>query len=266
MSEVLIKKENFYYTVKLNRPEKHNAFTPSMIKELTHFFRSAENDKFAGAIILTGSGHSFCAGGDLDWMKSSVNMTYDENLQDANALFDLFDSAQKCSLPIVGYMHGNVFGGGLGLAAICDIAISEFSTRYCFSEVKLGLVPAVISSFVLNKMNNNRARHLMISAKIFDASTAFDSGLVEFVGRELDAQDYLKETIQQISRNGPEALRHLKKLLLQMRPWVSPQVRALSTQVIAERRASDEGQEGIKSFLEKRSPAWMWPQTVEDEK
>lgn len=258
MSEVLIKKENFYYSVRLNRPDKHNAFNPGMIGRLSDFFKEADQDKFAGAIVLTGLGPSFCAGGDLEWMRSSIDLSYEENMADATALYEMFEAAQNCKLPIVGYMQGNVFGGGLGLAAICDIAISESSTRYCFSEVKLGLAPAVISSFVLRKMTFNRARQLMITAKVFDAQTAYDSGLVEFVGRELEAQQYLKETINLIGRNGPEAVRTIKTLLEQNRYAHSREVKMNSIKAITERRVSQEGQEGMKSFLEKRRPAWLW--------
>ncbi|MEQ1665241.1 MAG: enoyl-CoA hydratase-related protein [Bdellovibrionales bacterium] len=269
MSEVLIKKESFYYSVKLNRPDKHNAFTPEMISQLTDFFVTVEKDKFAGAILLTGAGSSFCAGGDLGWMQSSVKFTYEENLADAKALFQMFDSAAKCSLPIVGYLQGSVYGGGLGLAAICDIAIAEVNSQFCFSEVKLGIVPAVISSFVLRKMNVGKAKELMMTARVFDADTATRSGLVQFSGRELEAQEYLKDTIGLLSKGGPEAVRETKKLIRKVNDLSGNEVAAneIKTEcirVIAERRASGEGQEGLKSFLEKRKPAWLWSTTSDE--
>jgi methylglutaconyl-CoA hydratase len=258
MSEILVKKEKFYYNVKLNRPDKHNALNVTMIQQLTEFFTQAAKDKFAGAIILTGTGSSFCSGGDLEWMKSSVDLNLQENSTDAEMLFDMFDAGQKCPLPIIGYMQGNVFGGGLGLTAICDIAISEASTRFCFSEVKLGLVPAVISSFVMDKMQQNQARRLMITAELFDAQKAYESGLVEYVGRELEAKEFLKSTLKHISHNGPEAVRALKQLLLHNKSATREKIKSESVKVIAERRVSQEGQEGMKSFFEKRKPAWQW--------
>jgi methylglutaconyl-CoA hydratase len=257
MSEVLVKKEKFYYTVKLNRPLKHNAFTPAMIHELTDFFSSVEKDKFASAIILSGAGPSFCAGGDLSWMQSMAKFTPAENKADAKALFELFESAASCPIPIIGYFHGFVFGGGVGLAAICDTGVAEAGTKFCLSEVKLGLVPAVISSFVMNKMAQNKAREFMITGREFEAHEAKEAGLIEFVGRELEAQSYVRETLEKLGRNGPEALREIKKLLLHQRSANLSEVKSESIRVIADRRASDEGQEGLKSFLEKRKPGWV---------
>lgn len=254
----MIKKEKFYYTVKLNRPEKHNAFTVETIRELTEFFKMANNDKFAGAIVLSGEGKSFCAGGDLAWMKSSVHYSLEENKADAKNLFEMYEAASNCNLPILGYLHGNVFGGGVGLAAICDIAIAQVDTVFCFSEVKLGLVPAVISSFVLKKMSPSKAKELMISGQVFNAEIAHAAGLVEFVGRELEAKAYLDVAISSISKNGREATRELKRLLRHSYFSDEKSIKAESIKVISERRVSDEGQEGLKSFLEKRQPAWVW--------
>jgi methylglutaconyl-CoA hydratase len=258
MSEVLISKENFYYNVRLNRPEKHNAFNQNMIAKLTSFFREANNDKFAGAVVLTGAGASFCAGGDIEWMQSMAGYSLKENQADAKLLFEMFEAASDCTLPILGHVQGNVFGGGVGLAAICDIAIAESSTKFCFSEVKIGLVPAVISSFVMKKMNINKARELMLTGRSFSADVAFESGLIEFVGRELESKEYLQSTLANIGKNGPEATRETKKLLEMQRFADKAAIKNESIRVIAERRVSAEGQEGLKSFLEKRTPAWIW--------
>jgi methylglutaconyl-CoA hydratase len=265
LSDVLIKKEKFYYTVKLNRPEKRNAFTPDMIKELTEFFRMAEKDKFAGAVILSGEGDTFCAGGDLKWMQSMVNFNLEENKRDATALFELYESAAKCTLPIIGFIRGHAFGGGLGLTAICDVAIAEMDTQFCFSEVKLGLVPAVISSFILNKMAPNKAKELMITGQVFDAKIAYEAGLVEYVGRELECQDYLNAVIHRISENGREACREVKRLISHIRYSEPKNVKEECINVISKVRIGDEAQEGLKSFLEKRKPAWVWATSDEEE-
>lgn len=255
---VLIKKEKFYYTVRLNRPDKHNAFDPEMIRKLTDFFIKANDDKFAGAILITGAGPSFCSGGDITWMKSIVDYNLQQNTNDATALFDMFEAASKCTIPVIGYVHGNVYGGGLGLTAICDVAIAESSTKFCFSEVKLGLVPAVISSFVMKKMALNKAREYMITGTVFDSQEALNAGLVEHVCRELEAREFIHRTLNSIGRNGPEAVREVKWLIDFNQKSSATDIKTESIQVIAERRVSAEGQEGLKSFLEKRKPAWHW--------
>ncbi|OFZ15447.1 MAG: hypothetical protein A2Z20_12165 [Bdellovibrionales bacterium RBG_16_40_8] len=264
MGEIIVKKEKFYYNVKLNRPDKHNAMSQKMIQELTEFFKTAGNDKFAKVIVLRGAGTSFCAGGDLAWMKSSINFKIKENMADATKLFDLFDAAAKCPLPILSYVQGNIFGGGIGLVSICDIAIAEANAKFCFSEVKIGLVPAVISSFVLQKMHINKAKELMLTGRIFNADTAHSSGLVEYVGRELEAKEQLDEILYLIGSNGPKAIRLVKRLFYNQRFMNEAQIKADSIKTIAECRVSAEGQEGLKSFLEKRKPAWAWI-TQEDE-
>lgn len=255
---VIIKKEKFYYTVSLNRPDKHNAFDPDMIRKLTDFFIKASADKFAGAILLSGAGPSFCSGGDIAWMKSMVDYNLQQNMHDATALFDMFEAAAQCTIPVIGYMHGNVFGGGLGLTAVCDVAIAETSTKFCFSEVRLGLVPAVISSFVMKKMTFNKAREYMLTGNVFSSQEALSAGLVEHVCRELEAKEFIHRTLNAIGRNGPEAVRETKWLMDFNKKSSLADVKTECIEVIAERRVSAEGQEGMKSFLEKRKPAWHW--------
>lgn len=255
---IIVKKEKFYYTVRLNRPDKHNAFNPEMIGALTDFFVKASEDKFAGAILISGAGPSFCSGGDIAWMKSIVSYNLQQNMNDATALFDMFEAAANCTIPIIGYLQGHVYGGGIGLAAVCDVAIAESSTKFCFSEVKLGLVPAIISSFVIKKMAFNKAREYMITGSVFDSQEALSAGLIEHVCRELEAKDFIHRTLNAIGRNGPEAVRETKWLLNFNKKSSPVEVKTESIEVIAERRVSAEGQEGLKSFLEKRKPAWHW--------
>jgi methylglutaconyl-CoA hydratase len=202
-------------------------------------------------------GASFSAGGDLEWMKSMAKYKFEENLRDAEQLFNMFETIAECPLPVLGYIQGHAFGGGVGLAAVCDIAVAEESALFCFSEGRLGLVPAVISSFVAAKMHKNKMREYMLTARVFNAHQAHDAGLVEFVGRELESKEFFQQTLDAICNEGPEAVRETKKLLGFLRHHPKAAIKSESVRVIAERRVSAEGQEGIASFLAKRKPAWV---------
>lgn len=255
--EVLIEKKSYCLEVKLNRPEVHNAFNPSVIEILTEVFAQTARASDIRVVLLTGSGPSFCAGADLGWMKSMVKATKKANEKDANVLFEMFAQAASCPTPIVGRLHGNVMGGGLGLAAICDIAIAEADTKFCFSEVRLGLAPAVISSFVLKKMSQSIAREYILTGQVFTADVALRSGLVQFTGRELEMNAYLQKTIDVFGRIGPEAVRHAKELIDHVLMASSKGVRTKSVGTIAALRVGKEGQEGMQAFLEKRKPKWI---------
>lgn len=243
--------------VSLNRPEVRNAFHPKMIKELTEVFSDLSVRKDIHAIHLSGQGKSFCSGADLEYMKSMTDFSFEENQADSQELFGMFWVMRNCSHPIVGELHGHVMGGALGLTAICDIVGAVAKTQFCFSEVKLGLAPAVISPFVLEKMNAALAYRYMLTAEIFDAAVAEKAGLVHFVGSEEEVRRFVDQTLQALKQNGLEGVRSTKSLLRQVSEvgdW--QKCRELTTKVIAERRVSDEGQEGLKGFLEKRQPKW----------
>jgi methylglutaconyl-CoA hydratase len=252
-----IDKQGPVVTVSLNRPEVRNAFHPSMIAELTEVFAALSQVSDVSAIILRGRGASFCAGADLGYMKSMAAFTYEENERDAQSLFEMFWTLANCPHPVIGKVHGHAMGGAVGLVSICDVAAAESGTKFCFSEVKLGLVPAVISPFILQKMNPGAARRYMLSAEVFEASEALTSGLVQFVGSETEVDGFIKNTAQNFSASGPEAVRATKKLLKAITETTDWQKRReVTTHVIAERRVSAEGQEGLKAYLEKRAPHW----------
>jgi len=257
MQNIQVHKETDHYVLKLNRPEKHNAFNPEMIAELTDFFSKAAENKFARAVVMVGAGPSFCSGADIEWMQSMAGFSFEQNREDADRLFEMFDAADRCPIPIIGYLQGSIFGGGLGLVSICDIAIAEANAKFCFSEARLGLIPAVISSFVMRKMRANKAREYMLTAAPFGAPQAYEAGLIEHFERELEAREYMAHTLQSITHNGPEALQELKKLFRFLRTASPEEARAESGRQIAERRVSGEGQEGLASFLQKRKPAWV---------
>lgn len=245
------------FAIILNRPEKRNAFQPEMISEITQAFKMAAQEKRAKYVYLSGEGKSFCSGADLDWMKSMKAYSLEKNIADSNELFEMFQAGFDLDLPVIGKVHGHVMGGALGLVSICDIVAAELQTLFCFSEVKWGLVPAVISPFVIRKIKKSRADQFMLSAKVFSSDEALDSGLVHFVGDEPSINKFLAEQIELLSQAAPTALRETKKLLKKIEGFDPGNFKAVTTQVIAERRVSDEGQRGLQFFLDKQKPSWV---------
>ena len=237
--------------VSLNRPAVKNAFHPEMIQELTDYFHHISTQDKICMVVLKGEGGVFCAGADLNWMQKMVNFNYEENLQDSEKLWDMFASIQKCEVPVVGYVQGAAYGGALGLIACCDYVVTDEKTQFCFSEAKLGLVPAVISGFILQKVADAFVRPLMISAEVFQASKALEIGLVHDIKNlaQVTLVDYLKK----FTANGPIAMKETKKLLNKLRqPMDWQEQKQLTTQVISQRRMSLEGQERLKKFIEKK--------------
>ncbi len=256
MKTVITKKEGSLLRVTLNRPEVHNAFNVEMIQELTQVFRQTAEDSSVQTLLLSGEGKSFCAGGDLNWMKSMAKFTHAENLADADQLFEMFWAARSCPVTIIGRLNGSVMGGGLGLTAVCDITAAHKDTKFCFSEAKLGLVPSVISGFVLEKATPHVARELMLTAEIFDVEKCFKLGLLHFAGETEEVDDFIQSKIDFLANNGPEALRATKKLTQFVSDHGWKEIRGECTRVIADRRVSAEGQEGLTAFLERRKPKW----------
>lgn len=240
--------------ITLNRPEVHNAFNETLIAELTAAFESLREDEATRVVILQGAGKSFCAGADLHWMGKMVNYSFDENLEDARALARMFEVIDHCPKPVVGRVHGAAMGGGAGLVAVCDIAIATPEAKFAFSEVKLGLIPAVIAPYVLRKIGYGHARALFISGERFDAETALRIGLVQRVvpAEQLDSE--VEVVVQNLLQNGPNAMAAAKMLLHAALVLPADELRSLTIARIAELRVSDEGQEGIRAFLEKRKP------------
>lgn len=255
MKTIIVSEIDHVANIKLHRPEVRNAFNAEMIKELTFAFKSLQARTDLRAVTLQGEGKVFCAGADLNWMSSMVNFSYDENIKDAKELYELFEAQRSLDLPIVGLIHGAAYGGALGLIANCDYVIAEESTSFCFSEVKLGISPAVISSFVLEKANSG-AHHYMISGTVFNEYQAKNLGLVHEIAHKDQAHLSLQKQIHNYKECGPVAVRKTKKLIRDLKNYKGENPSELTTKLIAELRTSDEGQEGLKSFLEKRTPAW----------
>jgi methylglutaconyl-CoA hydratase len=249
-----IKVENFkndpeIKIVLLSRPEVKNAFHPEMIAEITDVFQILQHDVKTKVVVLRGEGNVFCAGADLNWMKEMVKYSFDQNVEDSEKLWDMFDAISGCTIPVVGVVQGAVYGGALGLAACCDYVIAERKTGFCFSEVKLGLAPAVISSFVLKKIADSFARPYMLSAEVFSAESAQRIGLVHEL---VDGADGWMDSMKKFSANGLEAMRETKKLVNQISAgpaWAEQ--KKLTTKVISERRVGAEAQARLKKFIEK---------------
>ena len=245
MGALRIERDGDVLRITLARPETRNAFDATLITELSEAFVDVGT---ARAVVLAGDGQSFCAGADIEWMRSSVDLDHDTNVADANALRRMLESIDSCPAPVVAVVQGHALGGGVGLVACADIALAEPSAVFAFSEVKLGIIPAVISPFALRKLGESAARRYFVTGERFDAHTAFRIGLVHEVTDDLEAR--LTRVLTELRSAGPRAVRHAKRLVLD-RP-AGPE----TARRIAERRASDEGQEGLRAFLERRRPDW----------
>jgi methylglutaconyl-CoA hydratase len=248
-------KANVIY-VKLNRPDMRNAFDPAMISEITQTFIDIEMRSDLRAVVLMGEGKVFCAGADLNWMKEMVNYTLEQNREDSLKLFAMFEAISKCTLPVIGLVQGAAFGGALGLVSVCDYIIADPATQFCFSEVKLGIAPAVISAFICQKVIPGKIRHWMMSGSVFSSEQAKDLGLVNEISATADFAARAESILKNYQDCGPEAVRHTKELLTDLPELDWESQRERTTELISERRISPEGQEGLKSFLEKRPPAW----------
>jgi len=259
MKQLKITQNQAVVTVSLNRPEKRNAFQPEMIAEITQIFKSFHKDKKVRAVLLTGEGESFCSGGDLEWMKSMAKYTFKQNQKDAVDLFDMYWAIRSCPVPVIGKVFGHCFGGGAGLTAVCDIVAAEQKTQFCFSEVKWGLVPAVISPFVVERARPTWIREWFLTARVFLANEAMSGGLVNFEGHLTDVDDFIEQTLGLILGAAPDAVRATKALHQSYSTVNWKKTKAAVTKIIAQRRVSEEGQLGLQAFLLKQSPKWSEP-------
>jgi methylglutaconyl-CoA hydratase len=245
VSALRIERDGDVLRLTLARPETRNAFDAALIAELAEAFVDVGKSR---AVLLAGEGPSFCAGADVEWMRASVDLDYEANVADANALRGMLDAIDRCPAPVLARVQGHALGGGAGLVACSDIAIAETRAVFAFSEVKLGIIPAVISPYAVAKIGPSAARRYFVTGERFDAATALRIGLVHEVADDLDAA--VDRLLGELRSAGPKAARHAKRLVLD-RPDGPDTARR-----IAERRTSDEGQEGLRGFLERRRPDW----------
>ena len=245
MGALRIERDGDILRVTLARAESRNAFDAALIAELAEAFVDVGK---ARAVLLAGDGPSFCAGADVEWMRASVELDYERNVADANALRGMLEAIERCPAPVVARIQGHALGGGAGLVACADIAVAHADAVFAFSEVKLGIIPAVISPFALAKIGPGAARRYFVTGERFDAPTALRIGLVHEVASDLDGA--VGTILDELASAGPKAARHAKRLVLELPDG------AETARRIAERRTSDEGQEGLRAFLERRPPSW----------
>ena len=249
--------ENRVAKVFLNRPEVRNAFNDGVITELAKTFTRLGQDPGVRVIVLGGHGKAFCAGADLNWMKSMAGYGWEDNRADATRLAEMLWAIYSCPLPVVGRLHGDCYAGGMGLAACCDVLVAAEGMHFCLSEARLGLLPATISPYVMRAMGEQAARRYFITAERFSAAQARDMGFVH----ELVAPDALDAKVDEIVAllvaNGPAAVKACKRLVQDFAGReITQDLRAETARRIADIRASDEGREGVQAFLNKREPAW----------
>ena len=245
-------------TVTLNRPEVRNAFNETAIAEMAQAFRELGSDDSVRVIVLAARGPAFCAGADLNWMKKIAAYTHDENRADAGQLAEMLRTIYLCPKPIVAKIQGDCYAGGMGLVAACDIAVAAEQANFCLSEVKLGLIPATISPYVIKAMGENAARRYFLTAERFSAQEARRIGFVQEVVAA-DALDAAVDAIvKALASASPNAVKEAKRLVrgIAGQPLTDGLI-ADTAERIAAIRASDEGREGVRSFLEKRKPSWL---------
>lgn len=257
MSQVLVLESSNVVYVQLNRPDVRNAFNPKMIEELTQLFTEFSQRKDLRAIILSGAGQVFCSGADLQWMRDMVDFDLSQNKEDALKLQAMFQSISECQLPVIGHVHGAAMGGALGLIACCDYVVAVDTTQFCFSEVKLGLAPAIIAPFILRKVNHGIVAPRMIFGTVFNAEDAKIMGLIHDICVESKIHEYIEQMIASIKNSGPEAVCSTKKLLRTIPLLNEDQKKEYTSDLISERRVSLEGQDGLRSFLGKSKPSWI---------
>jgi methylglutaconyl-CoA hydratase len=241
----------------LDRPELRNAFDGLMVSELRKVLFDLRSQDDVRVIVLGGRGPTFCAGADLQWMKAMASFTRQENLREAQSLADLFFTVYESPKPVVARVHGAALGGGAGLVAACDIPVAALGTQFGFSEVRLGIIPAVISPYVLPKIGVSAARELLLTGERFEAVRALEIGLVRAAVPEADLDAAVEGRVQELLKAGPRAIAEVKALIREVAWRRVEDVQRYTVERIADLRVSPEGQEGMRAFLEKRKPSWL---------
>jgi len=238
--------------VTLARPDVRNAFNAAVIRELHALFTQLSQDPAIRAVVLAGEGKVFCGGADVNWMRASLEVDFEQNVVDAEWMSEMYRSIDRCSKPVIARIHGAALGGGAGLAAVCDVAIAAGDALFGFTETKLGIIPAVISPFVLAKIGVSNARALFLTGERFGAERAREIGLVH----EVVAEDYLDDAVERVLGElrsaGPSAVAAAKALIHTVRAAEYDESKRITARAIATQRVSDEGQEGLRAFLERR--------------
>lgn len=239
-----------------NRPEVHNAFNAMMIKELSRALNDVRSREDMRVLIVTGEGKSFCAGADLNWMREIIAYSFEQNLEESRELAEVMDQLNRFPLPTIARVNGAAIGGGNGFHCACDIAIASEEAIFSLSEVKIGLIPAVISPYVIRRIGESRARQYFLTGERIAAKKAEDIGLVHKVVPAAELDQAIANTVQLLLSSGPEAIARSKELIQRVPAMSLEEAKEYTARVIAELRVSPEGQEGMAAFLEKRKPKW----------
>ena len=235
---------------------RYKLINEKLMKELTTCFNEIYCDKMIRTVILTGKGKSFCAGADLNWMKSMSTYTKEENIEDSRLLLNLYEAIYNCPKPVIARVNGHAFGGGLGLFAVCDLVFAVPDCKFAFSEVKLGIIPSVISNYIIRRVRISKVRRLFITGERFDSEFGKEIGLIDKVLPEDKIDEEIKKFIKIINSSGPKAIEEVKKLTNAYEKMSLSDYKEHTVKKIAELRISKEGQEGINAFLEKRKSKW----------
>lgn len=255
---LLISTDNQIATITLNRPDVRNAFNDVLISELTKAITQASQNDSIRLIVLKGSGKAFCAGGDLNWMKASVAASHDDNLRDASHLSHMLQALYKAPKPVIACVHGSVMGGGTGVVAACDYVIADQETLFAFSEVKLGLIPAVIGPFVMEKIGPSHTRALFLTGQRFDAQQALQIGLIhEISNHENDREAKLTRLVTDLLSGGPLAQAHVKKYLAEIKNLSFSKQHDYAVETLAVLRVTAEAQQGMDAFLNRGKAPWI---------
>jgi methylglutaconyl-CoA hydratase len=241
-----VRRDGDVLRVTLARPERRNAFDAALIAALADAFADVGD---ARCVVLAGEGESFCAGADVEWQRASIDLSFDENVEDAMRLYRMLEAVDSCPAPVVARVQGYALGGGSGLVACCDIAVAGPDAVFGYSEVRLGIIPAVISPFVIPRIGAGAARRYFLTGERFDAETALRIGLVHEVADDLDGA--VAAVVESLLQGGPEAVRAAKQLVREHPAG------AATAEIAARRRTSPEGQEGLRAFLDKRPASWL---------
>lgn len=242
-------------TIKFNRPKVHNAFDPDTIEDLSIQLQFAADDDAVRTVILTGEGKTFSSGADINWMRSMVQYDHSKNSMDAMKLARLLNKLYTLPKPTIAVINGPAFGGALGLIACCDIAIASQEAKFAFTEVRMGIIPAIVSPYVVSAIGHRTTKRLFLTAENFSANSALQMGLVHKVVPAADLNDTLEYELDLLRKAGPSA-QHECKRLIQKLAGISDDVSEYTAELIAQIRISEEGQEGLEAFLEKRDPGW----------
>ena len=250
--------DDYVATVTLARPDKRNAFNDEVIAELNQAFTQLGSSEQVRVIVLAAEGKAFCAGADLNWMRAMADYSREENLADADKLAQMLSTLYRCPKPTIAAIQGDVYAGGIGLISACDIAIAVDSANFCLSEVRLGLAPATISPYVIRAMGARAAHRYFLTAEVFDAVEAQRIGLVHECVSAADLEDKVASVAKKLRNNSPNAVKECKQLVQYVaEATIDEALIAQTVEGIADIRASDEGKEGVQSFLQKRKPNWL---------